>query len=444
MQSILQVPWVLIDYQKWLDTHPPLKQDDYLFSESRIRFEPTDSDRLFLLDSITPTEVNGAPAIQWGPQSPPIATPFLNRQKLDALLGTLRQRPLLVELPFRSKITQTECDKFLNLGFGRFVFVPETLAEFESRVPATEIVRFPASPYEIVRNYWLNVGQLSVEVTATLDRSKDPSAFTTWLRMSHIKLLLGDTLDSFYRPSSPIARHRVMPGALYTRPTHSVSAESGTYIIDGPRINATAVGGRIFHRMLQKSVENGRPPETVDQVPWGQLIVGRARTDEDSAEWFLPPRPMSDGHFDDLCRAWNAALGALDNGSLEDGVASLGRFHWSFVRLHPFACANQSLAFALVNCVLRQYIGCGIPQLILDHLALRHTCVDYIRFFKRALVAWRTGATSPLERQRERIEKRQLLDRFISSLRSIDSEGEATSLMRNHPEAAHLALLTDT
>ena len=444
MQSILQVPWVLVDYYSWLEKQPVPKLDDYLFAQPRIRFEISDADRLMLLESVKALEHNGSAAIQLSSDTPPMLVPGLQPRTLFAVVEALRQRPVLIDLPFCSGASRVECDCLLRVGFGRFIFAPEALAQLENEVAATEIVRFPASPYEIVRNYWLNVGKLTRDVDSSIDVPMDPHLFATWLRRRHVQLLLGQAFDSFYRPSSPIARVRVMPGAFYTRETRTVAAGSHQYIIEGPRIKAIAVGGEVYHRLIRMSLTQAQPGTGKnDELDWGHLITARARDDEGDSEWFLPPRPMTSVHIDRLRTDWADGLRTSGPGFPAESVASLGRFHWRFVRLHPFACANQSLAFALVNCALRRLLGYGIPQLILDQFALRHDCDDYVRLFGRAVSAWYTSATLSLERQRERIQKRQLLDRFISSLASFGNEVEAAEFVRQRPDAARLALFKD-
>lgn len=444
IHEILNVPWPLVEYQAWLQKEPLAPVDDYLFARSRIRFEPAGGDRLTLLESAEAVEQNGRVCVRLSKQLPHVDVPSLTLSTVKALFDALRKRPLLVELPFAARVPQRDCDQLLRVGFGRFVFAPEPLAALERQTAASEVVRFPASPYEIVRNYWHNAGQLSTEISADLG-TVDESSFENWLRECHVKLLLGPNFDTFYRPSSPIARSRVMPGALYTRQTQVVTASSGAYIVEGPRINASPVGGEIYHRLLQSSLQEGAAKlplvNVATESDWGSVITARARGDERVADWFVPPRPIGAHHLDFLRMAWNRAITARNEHDTETSIGELGKFHWCFVRLHPFACANQSLAFTLVNCVLRQVVGCGIPQLILDQMALRLTCSEYIRVFSRAVDAWRTDAANGLERQKDRIHKRQQLDRGIAAIASAKTVEEAETLTREDPAVRRLALL---
>jgi len=447
MQEILDIPWALTDYQNWLEKTPPPDDNDYLFARPRIRFEPTDDDRLVLLDSANVVEYDGLVGVQLSNRLPPIAVPSLKSDTLKALLDALRRQPLLVELPFVANVSSHDCDELIRLGFGRFIFAPDALAILEPHAAASEIVRFPASPYEIVRNYWQNVGQLTTEVAAKLNAPSDCASFETFLRACHVKLLLGADFNTYYRPSSPIARYRVMPGALYTRRTRLVTTPSGVYIIEGPRINATPIGGATYHRLLRKSLrtegmQHAQQDTEHDGENWGTIIMARSRGDARDAEWFVPPRPMGNRHFELLWKSWSRALAAANERALYSAVSELGVFHWLFVRLHPFACANQSLAFTLVNCVLKRLLGCGIPQLILDQVALRHGYSEYAQLFGRAVTFWQTNAESGLERQKERIQKRQALDHCIAAIASAKSEAEAYLTVEQNPEAAQLALLT--
>jgi hypothetical protein len=447
LQEILDIPWVLMDYQNWLEKAPPPADDDYLFARSRIRFEPSDDDRLVLLDSTNVVEHDGWVGVQISDRLPPIAVPSLKSDTLKALLNALRQRPLLVELPFVANVPSHDCDELIRLGFGRFIFAPDAFATLEQHAAASEIVRFPASPYEIVRNYWQNVGQLSTEVSAKINTPSDCASFETFLRACHVKLLLGADFNTYYRPSSPIARTRVMPGALYTRQTRLVTTPSGVYIIDGPRINATPVGGATYHRLLRKSLRTEGVQQALQNTGygnenWGAVIIARSRGDARDAEWFVPPRPMGSRHFELLWKSWSRALAAANEQAFGAAISELGGFHWLFVRLHPFACANQSLAFTLVNCVLKRLLGCGIPQLILDQVALRHGYPEYTRLFGRAVTFWQTKAENGLERQKERIQKRQALDHCIAAIASAKSEAEAELTVEQNQEMAQLALLT--
>jgi hypothetical protein len=448
LDEILRVPWVLNEYQSWLNGAPVSPSDDYLFYQSRTRFAPNDDDRLILLEAATIEDLRGEVGIRVSEHLDPIRVPSIPRFQVESLLTALSEQPLLVELPLRSHVPAGVCDQFLRIGFGQFVFAPSALENLEKRACAAEIVRFPASPYEITRNYWTNVGHLSSNVPNEPSAWADISSFVYWLRVLHVQLLLGAQFDTFYRPSSPIAQKRVEPGALYARITRTVNSEFGIFILDGPRVNAPAVGGSNYHRLVCESLGIGEL--IVDDYKyydkseyWGRLIKGRARSDEQAGDWFLPARPLEAAHWELLWGAWSSAMNAVSEHEPSNCVEQLGRFHWYFVHLHPFACANQSLAFALINCLLNRVVGSGIPQLVLDQLALRVNCEEYTRLFGRAVASWCTCETGPLTRHKDRMQKRQVLERFLTRLDESKTRTGLTSVLRENPQGARLALLLD-
>jgi len=448
LDAVLRVPWVLNDYLNWLNDRPASPKDDYLFSQSQTRFTANDDDRLVLLEAATIENLRGEAGIRISEQLAPVRIPSIPMAHVEAILSALHEQPLLVELPLQSCVPATECDQFLRIAFGKFVFAPLALEDLEKRACAAEIVRFPASPYEITRNYWANVGHLSMNVPTEPSAWGDVSSFVRWLRVMHVRLLLGDQFDTFYCPSSPIARKRVEPGALYERLTRTVTSPLGTFILDGPRINAKLLGGSNYHRLLSESLGIGEMKgdnyEYYDNdVFWGQLVRGRSRSDEQSDDWFLPPRPFKPAQWELLWGSWASAMNSVSRHDLSDCITHLGRFHWYFVHLHPFACANQSLVFALVNCLLNRIAGSGIPQLVLDHWALRMDCKAYTRLFCRAVTHWITSESGSLTRHRDRMQKRQVLDGFLVRLDEPKAQTELDSVSSGDPQGAQLALLSD-
>ena len=448
MDDILRMPWVLLDYQNWLNERPDSPDTDYLFAHSRIRFAPEDHDRLVISDSVKVVTVPGGFAIQVSEQLPPISITAQQKGHVEAIISALDKQPLLIELPLCSGAPASTCDWLMHVGFGKFIFALAALEELEVCVSAAEIVRFPASPYEIDRNYWNNVGQLSMSVSDSLSAPFDQTSFVRWLRACHVQLLLGKNLDTYYCPSSPITRHRVAPGALYTRNTRTINSTAGIFIVDGPRINASAVGGARYHQLLCRSLKI--EPTRADELDfhdheehWGKLVRARARMDKQEGDWFLPPRPIRDAHWEILRDAWSHATNAIKSGDQPAGIAQLGRFHWYFIHLHPFACANQSLAFTLINCVLNRLNGSGIPQLVLDHLALRLNVADYATVFGRAVAAWSTSASGALARHKERMQKRRSLDMIVAKVDRAIDENEALSVTSGDATGAQLALLVE-
>jgi hypothetical protein len=128
-------------------------------------------------------------------------------------------------------------------------------------------------------------------------------------------------------------------------------------------------------------------------------------------------------------------------------LANLARFHQRFVRLHPFQCANQSLAMALVNFVLRAFQGSGIAHLVLDHFALRANENSYARLFARAVVAQRTPGASLAQRYhllRGLKQRAYALLEAVSDMADNAADDAAVwELCMADPEAARLLLLSD-
>jgi hypothetical protein len=409
-----------------------------------------DDDQLVIPNTLTVEQSSEGARVRIAGQAQYVPIPGVKREEADSLIAALHCRPAAIELPSASAVAAETCERFVNLGFGRFVFAPASLERLESQAHAAEIVRFAGSPYELVRNYWRNVGELNQEIGRSLAISRSSAAFLDWLRTLHVQLLMGNDLRTFYCPSSPLARRHAEPGALYHTPSRTLMTRSGQFLLDGPRVNASTIGGPRYHALLDRSLglqvkAGGSRAFGSSEINWGNLVVGRSRAETQSREWYLPPRPIVDGHWDALFRAWASALESIERQDAAGGTAHLGRFHWYFVHLHPFTCANQSLAFAIVNWGLNRLVGSGIPHLILDQLALRHDCTDHGRLFARAVSNWTTNESEPAVRHMSRVQKRQTLDEFMAQLGAAANadESDAQKVLERHMESARLALLLD-
>jgi hypothetical protein len=217
--------------------------------------------------------------------------------------------------------------------------------------------------------------------------------FARELRKLHVVALMGEDLQSYYQPASPISSGRAAPGRFMLTPAELIDSPSGTLFVSGPRVNAAPVGGARYHAMLYDTL--GDPDAALPRrlrddsgLDWGQLVVARATSDAAPAPWFCPPRPIRHGHL----RALRLALATADRAAREADragcIAALGAFHRDFCRLHPFHCGNQSLAMNLVNAVAGRGLGAGLPHLMLDHLAFRLSPAAYLRVFRRAVDAY--------------------------------------------------------
>jgi hypothetical protein len=148
-------------------------------------------------------------------------------------------------------------------------------------------------------------------------------------------------------------------------------------------------------------------------------------------------------HLERIFRDYVEACTLIEQ-TTETSLSALAGFHWGFVRLHPFTCANQSLAMNLVGGILELQRRTAIPHLVLDHLALRLSRVAYARLFSRAVRAWSSPeGTSFAERQRLILSKRARMDALIVKLGQAKSREAAEQLVAEAPDEARLALLTE-
>jgi hypothetical protein len=280
----------------------------------------------------------------------------------------------------------------------------------------------------------------------SLDQFSGPDALNL-LRRLHVVSLLGADLETFYRPASRIARTGVRPGALYdTEPRH-VHTGSTRLLLAGPRVGVGFVGGERYHRAL---AERAGDPESllperaieIDGLDWGRVVTGRAVGEERDGAWFCPPRPLTDAHLHALFSAFSEALEASVRDDGARVVRELARFHYRFVRLHPFRCANQSLAMNLVNRVLCRARGAGMPHLLLDQLALRFDEAAYVRVFELAVSEY-TIRGEPRERWRLHREKKTRAYALITALQGASNAPDAVAVVRADAAGARAALILD-
>jgi hypothetical protein len=378
----------------------PVPEDGYLFDTPRCRFAPEPSDRLLLGPGATrPPEVDQA-TWQAAERQLPCA--------LSELTTTLGERT----------------EAFVRATFGSVLFAPHALLSLELAQPSHEIVRFPGSPYEIVRPYWRNMGA----VRRILETEPVPSSgaeLSELIVRLHVLALTGDG-RSFYLPASALARKRPTPGELYDVPSQ-LQRHGGTFVLlSGARVSAPLLGGEHYFRLLAESVGDPGALATERQlefggVPLGGIIPARAPDEAESRPWFVPPRPLSRAHFELLAtqlRAADEAARQRDDAAL---VHALARFHYAFVRTHPLPSANQSLSMSFINARLRARFGSGIPHLLLDQLALRFRPDSYAQLFDRAVRSWLVVEQQPAARNLELSKRRRILDACVSGIAQAQS-----------------------
>jgi hypothetical protein len=419
--AILGFPNELLEYQRWLDQErTTATARDYLFSEERSRFEPRKDDVVAAMPGIAieklkrgvRLQANGA-AIDIDGVSPKMA---------ERIIGAIDGERCLLEVRWQAKVSAQDLSRFLRMTFGKLVFAPHAVASLEAALSGCEIVRFPAAPYCIERPYWENMIDVRRRFEARASSMDGVDSFVTLVRELHVTALLGDSLSSFYKPASPVADHTVAPGALFTAPPRLLESPHGTIFLDGPRVKVPLLGGEAYHRALYADLgdADALAPERSfehDGVSWGRVVTARSERDDEQAAWFCPPRPIEHRH-------WERLHDLLNQGEL-------ARFHQCFVRLHPFHCANQSLAMNIVNAKL----ATGIPHLILDHLALRLNEDAYAEAFRRAIEAFAVSGDDPGQRLRTLSERKQRSFTAIQQLSSgdgaIDPDGARWALLRS-------------
>lgn len=418
------------DYERWLAARPS-SGDHYLLAEPRVRFEPHGSDVIVRLPGSPVPAYDGADLER-------------DVRILDALDAT-RTWDRACEL---AAVPPRDADGLLHAGFGTVLFAPIAVAELEARLPCAETVRFPGSPYEVVRSYWSNMAAVREGFDVIFRRSRSPELFLEELRRLHRVLLLGPDEATFYRPASPIARKGIGPGMLWEAPSRVVVEADGPRLLEGPRVGAAEVGGKTYWALLAESVKDPdalAPERTLvarGGPEWGRLVTARAGDELEAKPWFCPPRPLAEAHAVGLCHPFAKARDAADRGERATSVASLATFHQRFVRLHPFRAGNQSLAMNLVNAVLRELGGTGIPHLVLDQLALRFDEAAYARLFARAVHGW-TVTGSPVERYRGLTNKKNRYFSLLAELEASPSLDDARALVQSRRDDAALALLSE-
>lgn len=441
LDSVLEGRWDMRAYERWL-AEQTRDRDDYLFASAKARFRAEGEDVLVAPpDLVVRTGKNGvelaSASIGGG-----IAIEGVTRPLLERVAALIDGQRTLSELETAAGRDRAALERVVAQALGLLVFVPGALAALEAELSGTELVRFPGAPYEIVRGYWQNMIDTRKYAVETLGEL-EPEPLD-WLRRLHVVLLMGSGLTSFYRPASRITEGGVRPGAVYDTPVNVKRGERAL-LLGGPRVGVGFVGGEAYHRLL---AERAGDPECLlparalqsDGLAWGEVVTGRAATDQQDAAWFLPPRPLLPAHFDALFAAYRNALLAYDAGDTESGTRELSRFHYRFVRLHPFRCANQSLSMNLVNLALGRSRGAGMPHLLLDQLALRFTLPAYERVFALAVDQYAIAGTA-LERWRAHREKKALSYAFIQRLQRPTESGAA--LAKSEPRAARASLILD-
>jgi hypothetical protein len=424
----------------------PKRDDGYLFDQPTCRFWPEPTDELVAPPGARAIRVDDHVVIRLA-NGASLPLGGIGLERAEAALSVLpcRYSRLMVALG-------SDCDSFVEQTFSRVLFAPGAIAALELALPSSEIVRFPGSPYEVVRAYWQN----SVHARKALIESGLPTTAEDLQRLlleMHRRLLLGaagnEGRSSFYLPASALAQKRVTPGVFYETEAATEQRADALIITRGARVSAPLLGGTHYWQLLAESVSD---PDALtdsrhvhaDGLDLGRLVRARAEEETELRPWFLPPRPLTLAHFAALSRDLAEAARAEAARDVAGVLSALGAFHFRFVRTHPLPSGNQSLSMNIVGWMLSRVLGAGMPHLLMDQLALRFELAPYQRLFARAARAWTwpdaTGGASKAERLRQLLRMRGELNDFVRTIAGASSLLEARALIDT--PAAELALLT--
>jgi hypothetical protein len=434
-----------VRYADWLSSASTTSFDPY-YSEQTLRFAPRDGDVLVGPGDVTARPASCGVLLESARAGASLTVCGIDRATALACFGALDGVRTVAEARAASGAGTAAWELFVARTFGTFSFAPLVLSDLERRVSHAEIVRFPGSPYEIVREYWDNMGDVRARIDAADDVVSTVERFSTFLCELNVVAHVGASGESFYRPASPVVgKDGTAPGVFWQTPSVTEETPEGVRFVSGPRVGAAPIGGERFQGLLAQSVADQAslaPARELEEngEKWGRVVTARADTDEHAAPWFCPPRPFSDAHLAAIRVALAAAREAARTGRRAEGVRCAASVHWRLVRLHPFTSGNQSVAMSLVNGVLREACGAGLPHLVLDHLALRLTLSAYESVFERAVDAWLLADENPVRRAFELAARRRRLFAFLESLATVP-EGDLPGFLADRSADAALAFL---
>ncbi len=449
----MDFPWEVLEYLSWLRQQPSSRETaaSYLFDEPKVRFGVAEHD-VIVADRELRVVTQGNELRLTSPRAlAGLALGGLGAADQDSvrsLLGLFDGARTLAEVRLMARADTRTLDTLLARAFGKVLFAPLALVSAERTISGIEVTRFPGSPYEISRPYWKNMGAVRVRLDA-LDAALDSDEpFLKQLRELHIITLMGDDLQSYYQPASPISSGRAAPGRLMTTATQIIDTAHGSLLVQGPRVNAATVGGARYHEALYRTLrepEARAPRHFIDSsgLDWGRLVHAMAPADAAPQDWFCPPRPLRPEHIRSLREPLRAALDSATRSEHPTCLRALAEFHQNFIRLHPFHCGNQCLAMNIVNRVLGQLLGAGIPHLMLDHLALRLSAPAYQQVFQRCVAVYVDPQASPLARYLQLAASRTRSFELIRRLTDAASAAAAEKFIQEDPASARLLMLTD-
>ncbi len=444
-RSLLEFPWELFEYQRFVETEARVaRAKNDMFADDCPRFEPRPEDVLAALDDIVVTPTKQGVVLSSGRVGTEVKLDGLSKAEVTRVLSLMDGTRTAAEIGWQGP----GLARLLRGTFGLMVFAPAAVEALERELSGTETTRFPSSPYAVARPYWDNMVGVRRAIKEQLRGVlADPERAVEFLCELHVIATMGESLSSFYKPSSPVSDAGVMPGALWNVPSRTIATPSGTLFVNGPRARVHAVAGELYHRILYAQIGDpaASDPERTfrdeDGLDWGRVLVARAAHDEGFADWYCLPRPFESVHFQRLFAELAEALHAAERGDPRVTIDRAARFHWRYVHLHPFRCANQCIAMNLVNYVLAQALPSGIPHLVLDQLSLRLEMEPYVRLFARAVANYVIADPNPAVRYRLLQQKKRLAFSAMHRVGEAENEVAALEVLKAHPDEAQAALL---
>ena len=420
--AILEFPWQLWQYLQWhaspaerarreklersyTQLNPVLfglSQDDVPHLVGGVEVEPQ-ADHLRVRSRLGVTRVDG-----------------LAGDQLHALLGALDGARSVRNIVRASSLAPKDAHVALESCLGIAFEVPAAIDRLEQKILGPEICRLPKTPYSIDRSYWSNMGDVRAALAELGGHVADGEAFTRFLRGLHVTAVMGGDLACFYKPASPVSDTDVFPGRLRT-----------AHVVVDIRSHQLA------HVVLYGAL-NGVPVVSLqhrdDDLSWGELVL------RESGPLFVAPQPER-AHFASLASVLRDLMVAARDRAIPEMLARMARFHARFVRLHPFSCANQSLAMNLVNHYMMATVSQYVPHLDLDFFALALPEREYERVFARACRVHATDAKRPPDYALHMRRSTDMLT-ITDALQHATSPADAGKILASRPDAAALLFVS--
>ncbi|MDD5275188.1 MAG: Fic family protein [Methylovulum sp.] len=313
----------------------------------------------------------------------------------------------------------------INGMLGTAILLPAAVNSLESGIPGASIGRFPLSPYHIVRVYWENMKGVRDELELS-GCNGDPASLVAQLRRLHLVSLMGADLVSFYKPHSQVSDVAVWPGHFRTGEVHVALPTEFLAYLD---MVAYSLGISLGEQFAVRWETGG--------LKWG---AGKLR---DGKLVYTPPAAPFTGQLEQLCAMLAALPTSVSGAGSAGAIYALAAFHQRFAQLHPFACANQSVAMNIVNYFLDKWFNSCIPHLYLDMVAFFVSPADYARYFARAVKFYSVKANEAQGIYPEFKARSKRMNQFIPHLMAAAQTSALADTLEKEPEAACDLLLFD-